>query len=260
MKKLLFIFLIFISLTGLAKETTPSDSILNCGRFSIGINLSPDICYRSIKKDHGNDPITETIIIFDNKEEIPKFGYSGGINVCYKYSKHFSFETGIQYSNKGYSDKKSDWSNLTFGDMIDPRYGFVYQTQVPTGLKSFQVRFNYLYLDVPIRAIYSFGKKRFSFLTSIGVTTGYLMKANSTVIKRFDNGDVKRTNQKQIDNFNDINISTSVSLGVAYRVNKKIDVKIEPTFRYGLTKIENYEIANYLWSAGLNFSCYYKLK
>jgi len=48
--------------------------------------------------------------------------YSYQLNV----SRDFSIRAGFQGT---YFQKKVDWDKLTFGDMIDPRYGFVYQTQ-----------------------------------------------------------------------------------------------------------------------------------
>lgn len=50
------------------------------------------------------------------------FMYSYLANV----SRKFSIKAGLQAT---YVQKKIDWDKLTFGDMIDPRYGFVYQTQ-----------------------------------------------------------------------------------------------------------------------------------
>lgn len=62
------------------------------------------------------------------------------IGAIYSYqlnlSRTFSIKAGLQAT---YVQKKVDWDKLTFGDMIDPRYGFVYQTQEvrPNETKSF---------------------------------------------------------------------------------------------------------------------------
>jgi type IX secretion system PorP/SprF family membrane protein len=51
------------------------------------------------------------------------------VSAIYSYrlevNRHFSIKMGLQAS---YFQKKLDWSKLTFNDMIDPRYGFVYNT------------------------------------------------------------------------------------------------------------------------------------
>lgn len=50
-------------------------------------------------------------------------------NLAYSYrlnvNRSFSIKAGFQ---AGYIQKKVDWEKLTFGDMIDPRYGFIYET------------------------------------------------------------------------------------------------------------------------------------
>lgn len=46
-------------------------------------------------------------------------------------SRNFSLKAGFQAT---YFQKALDWSKLTFGDMIDPRKGFIYETQdIPRG-------------------------------------------------------------------------------------------------------------------------------
>lgn len=52
------------------------------------------------------------------------------IGLLYAYqlniTRFFSMTAGVQVS---YVEKKVDWSKLTFGDMIDPRQGFIYNTE-----------------------------------------------------------------------------------------------------------------------------------
>ena len=45
-------------------------------------------------------------------------------------SREFSLKFGMEAA---YMEKSVDWDELTFGDMIDPRYGFVYETQETPG-------------------------------------------------------------------------------------------------------------------------------
>jgi len=51
-------------------------------------------------------------------------------NVLYAYhgelNRYYSIRAGFQ---AGYIQKHLDWNKLTFGDMIDPRYGFIYDTK-----------------------------------------------------------------------------------------------------------------------------------
>ncbi|HNQ12162.1 MAG TPA: type IX secretion system membrane protein PorP/SprF [Bacteroidia bacterium] len=65
-----------------------------------------------------NDKAGEGTITTSNISGI----YSYQLNV----SRDFSLQAGLQAT---YVQKRIDWDKLTFGDMIDPRYGFVYPTQ-----------------------------------------------------------------------------------------------------------------------------------
>lgn len=51
------------------------------------------------------------------------------VSLMYAYqlniNREFSIRMGLQAT---YAQKKVDWEKLTFGDMIDPRYGFIYPT------------------------------------------------------------------------------------------------------------------------------------
>jgi type IX secretion system PorP/SprF family membrane protein len=55
---------------------------------------------------------------------------TSNINAMYSYhyavNRHFSVRAALQAS---FFQKSLDWSKLTFGDQIDARYGFIYETQ-----------------------------------------------------------------------------------------------------------------------------------
>ncbi len=65
-----------------------------------------------------NDKAGEGVLSTTNISAI----YAYQLNINRKFSMRF----GLQAS---YVQKKLEWDKLTFGDMIDPRYGFVYSTQ-----------------------------------------------------------------------------------------------------------------------------------
>jgi type IX secretion system PorP/SprF family membrane protein len=62
------------------------------------------------------------------------------ISGMYSYQLNVNREFSIRFGMQGtYAQKKVDWDKLTFGDMIDPRFGFIYETQEvrPNTNKSF---------------------------------------------------------------------------------------------------------------------------
>lgn len=56
--------------------------------------------------------------------------FSGIYSYQLPVTRTFSIKAGFEAS---YFQKSIDWSKLTFGDMIDARYGFIYQTQEVPG-------------------------------------------------------------------------------------------------------------------------------
>lgn len=82
-------------------------------------------------------------------------------------SRKFSIKAGFQAT---YFQKSLDWSKLTFGDMIDPRKGFIYETQdIPRGGTVSNVDF-------------SAGLLGFSEFIYAGVAVHHLTEPNESLI------------------------------------------------------------------------------
>src|SRR5258705_11450238 len=51
---------------------------------------------------------------------------TSNISAVYAYQLNVTREFSVRFGMQGtYVQKKVDWDKLTFGDMIDPRYGFI---------------------------------------------------------------------------------------------------------------------------------------
>ena len=247
---------ILISLNVNAQDVAVTDASSPASGWLLGISVSPDYGFRTLKNEDGSS-ISKFIFEWRDKNEVPGFGYTAGLNICRKFSRRLGIEAGIQYSNKCFSTRKTD---AIYGDMIDPRYGFVYQTVSVPPAENYKTRYNYIYLDIPVRALYILGKKRLHFITGIGVTASIFLQARHTFILEYSDGDISRKSQKQKDKYRSVCFTPSLSTGIGYEVRKKFLLRVEPTFRYGLTKIIDAPVTSRLWSVGLNVSCYYKLK
>ncbi|MGI8893874.1 MAG: outer membrane beta-barrel protein [Bacteroidia bacterium] len=221
-------------------------------KFSLGLNLSPDIAYRSLESESSVNWIKSLM----DKSEDPKFGYTGGLNLQYKISQRFAFEGGVQYSNKGYAFKQTE---LTYGNMVDPRYEFEYQI-VDGAPSKIKILNNFHYLDIPLRYILHAGKGKIQFIASAGLTTNILLKVTRTIIVEYEDGKVDRkTETNNHTNYKKIILSPAVSAGINYKISERFNISAEPTFRYGVMKIIDVPITSYLWSGGLNFTFYYSL-
>ena len=52
------------------------------------------------------------------------------ITGMYSYQQAISRKLSLRMAlEASYQQKQLDWSKLSFGDMIDPRWGFIYETQ-----------------------------------------------------------------------------------------------------------------------------------
>ena len=225
MKKVIAFLFIISSVFTYGQDTTRVNSKKTKHVF-FGVNFSTDICSATFK-----NPVLDNLGL----KAIPKFGFSSGLNICYVINKYLSLNLGVQYSRKEYEAK----SNLTFGDMIDRRRGFVFSTyEVFSGTNVYQ------YLDIPFKANFIFGKKKTRFISSVGLETNILLK---TTNRYFIVG----------ENPNQINLSPIISCGIDYKINNKMFFRIEPTFRYGLLKVSTGLATQYIWSSGVNFSFYF---
>lgn len=242
MKTVSFIILLICTLTALSQDSTNTTSS-STKKLYLGVSFSPDIAYRKTSSN------------YYFSEEVPKIGYTTGLNVRLTITKKFSLESGLLLSNKGY---KNNFSGLTFGDMIDPRRGFIYPTQSNTP-SEVEYTYNYYYLDIPLKAVFTFGQRKFHFFTAAGITSNILIKATETSKITYQNGNSDKDSQVAPFNYNRFNLSPTASIGISRNTDKRI-LKIEPYFSYGILKIIDAPSTAYLWNYGINIGYFIYIK
>jgi hypothetical protein len=226
-------FLTLISGISFAQSTDETKS----GKISVGYVFSPQYSYRTVGDQNTG--------FFDDRQT-PIFCYSLGANIIYELNKKISFESGILLSRKGWI---TDLSGLTFGDMIDPRFGFIYEPE-----RNIIVGNDFYYLDVPIKVNYIFSGQKFQPLLSGGFTTNILLAAYSNVEY---NEKTERTKLYSTST-NPLGVEVNIAAGGMINFNSKFSLRIMPEFHYSLTELSKSNSADYhLFSAGLltNF-CY----
>ena len=121
MKKSLLLLVFLISSQLLFAQSDSS-------KWSVGIYVSPDYAFRTISQ---NIPVMFSDLYINSRNYIekPMLGITAGITVDRNISRHFSIASGIYFKNKGY---QWDLSKLTFGDEIDPRFGYTFATTQAT--------------------------------------------------------------------------------------------------------------------------------
>ena len=228
--------------------------------WQIGFNFSPDYCNAHNVNTNASQYPSVTVYKWPS-EEIPEFGFTMGINLNHKLEEHFYFGAGVQYSNKTYKEKE---------------WGLMYATYPGKGLYwswSYQRTLSYYVFDFPLWLNFITGNKGLQLILGAGLTFNYC--AEGTVYYNYKDlvGNPNFLNPSQgIAYFGNtqssFNLSPTISLGLIYYLNDKINLRIEPTYRYGLRDINDASNLNsnyteyyktYIWNFGINCSRYFDL-
>jgi len=231
-----------ISLSALltVSASAQTDTISKKRRFQAGVNFSSDYNYRILKKSYG-DETTENIIQMRDTTESPKFGYTAGLNGCFWFNRHIGIELGAHYSNKGYQIK-----HLTVTTVNTPEGGDA----------TAAIIFSYHYIDLPIKANFSFGDKKLQFIGSTGLVTHFFLKETDKCVIQYPDHKEEFHFKPDYD-YDPVNLSAMLSAGVSYQLNNRMIVRVEPTVRYGLTNIiKHTPITASFYNAGVNVGYY----
>ena len=85
-----------------------------------------------------------------------------------------------------------------------------------------------------------------------------LVRANEVVVWT-ENGIIHKSTNNETKNCNRVNLSPMLSLGIDYKINDKMNLRVEPTARFGVLSVLDGSIKEYLYSGGLNLSYYFGL-
>ena len=232
MNHLLILLLTFMSLAISAQKPKQSNKI------NIGFSFSPDYSFRTLRYGDGSSS-TDQVIKTRNDIEKAKFGYTAGLSVIFNFSNLIGFETGVQYSNKGYKTIEKH---------------LIYFPPDPGSPDRATTIYSYQYIGIPLKAKFTFGKNKTRFITSAGFITNFLTTIKQSTNFKYSDGRTEKKTQSSTSGYNKIDITPVVSIGVDYKVTDKIHLSAEPVFRFGLIKTKDAAVKETLWSAGLVLS------
>lgn len=231
MKLFRITFLFFLlSLSSFAKDSTT----VEFKRFVFGTHASPDYCYRILKVTAPNSATT-AISENRNKNEIPMLGYTVGADLSYFIEERIAISLGVNYSRKGY---------------INESIYLTDQNGIIIGNGSF--KYNYNYVELPLKASVILGKKRVRFTCSVAVTSSFLLYEQTDSKFEYNDGTKVISKGKPNYIYNPFNLFLTESMGIDCKLGKKMGVKIEPTYSYGMLQTIDAPITEYLWSYGFN--------
>lgn len=247
-KGFVFVLMILSQVGNIAVAQTNSN---RNNPWSIGINAFVGESFRKISI---NDFTAFNSGIAADRELHEDFitGFSGSAIVQYNFTPSLGLETGLMYSMRGY---KGVYENLVFGDIIDPRQGFV--TSGGSGITKVDFFYRYHYLSLPLRARFNVGKNKVSWTSGIGFTFDYLQKYGVTSAKEKIDGSVSSDTQKYSASdagMRSFNGSALISTGVQYQLTPYDHPRIEIYYRSALAPTADVPISDRLWDYGLCFS------
>jgi len=238
--RLIILVIALSAATGMAQETTPDYK-----KFSIGMSATPFSGYRHLKNG-GSIPLIDLIFESRNTPETPKVGYSAGVQLQYHISQKIGLEIGVQSTSIGFTYAQKGPIFIIPNDPVLPQ--------------DIEIRYNWDYLEIPLKLIISPGTKKLRFSASAGMITGVLLNAWQKNIYTFSNGQETTTQQYQnTTSFRTVVFSPQVSLGATYHISPKFKVKAEPMFRYAIQTVANTPIRANLYAGGIFIGFYYNL-
>lgn len=206
---------------------------------SWGFSFSPDYCYRSLSYRSASHWIAEE----RNRNEIPKFGFTCGINFNRRINKRWSAEIGLLLSDKG---EKTKWQELSWS-ANDARFP-----------KESRTVFHYQFLSIPLRAYYQVTQGRFRVFVFGGVSPDLFIK-QKTVVESRDSKERAVAKEKGV--YSRVHLAGILGAGMSYDLSKRLTLRLEPTFRRSLTPVLAYvKDKEYLYGFGLNAGIYLRLK
>ena len=205
-------------------------------RFYAGFSFSTDYCYRTLILK-GSDEV-QFILDHNNDHEIPKFGLTTGAAALWKLNRYFEVSASLLYSNKGYQTRK-----------------------LKVGMSGIDLRsrYNYHCLDIPLGVNFVAGKKRLQFVSSLGISANIFLVEIGKSYKFYETGEVIKNKGKTFYDYRRLWITAEAGIGVKYDLSSRLQLRILPSFRYGITTINDAPIVGRLWSAGIVVASYFRL-
>lgn len=271
----------------------PIDPLKNGGKFKVGVNAMPMLSrgrINSVKRDGMGFPGNQKFV--DLKMETTGQAWLAGVAVEAAMTPRLSVGTGVNYQTVNY-ETTHDLS-LRFDDRRhnpghpgnEHEHDFQYYLNTAAGSVEIEVRADsddpaqnipddekieaevstsqrLSYVSIPFYANYSLGKGRLRALAKGGIMLNFLQDNEFTVgtIKSLNNRFDFRQKEQQRGRPNDlqsVTVDYIAGLGLEYRMNQTMSLRLEPTVIGSLTSLHNNpRIESSEISAGLNVGMTY---
>ncbi len=186
-----------------------------------------------------------------NGFETPTHALGGQLLAGYRLSENFLIETGVGFAQFGWQHR-IDFSELTFGDPIDPRRGFIYSTGANDALPERAVFIDKLhYVSIPLGACMELGRGRWRSTTVIGASASFLIDATHRSVVNHADGSRRAERSAQPFDFASFNLIPYLGTGVAFQSSDRWQWQLRPTLQYGAARIIDAPVSAQVYSLSL---------
>lgn len=220
-------------------------------RWSAGPNVAP-VYFNAMGDGSPIDPS------FSPNAKSGSTNLSYGVSIAYAVTKKLSVRSGIHKAEYGYNTNNVGFSptlaastsgrlqnidfaggprnlaeispnlNLDSSNDLAPEFSSLNSARDGTIAQSFG------YLEVPLELDYALINRRFGVNLVGGISSLFLIDNSVTL-----NSGELTTEIGEARNLNDLNFSTNIGFGVNYKFTSKVQLNIEPVFKYQLNTFSN---------------------
>lgn len=236
----------------LEKQADEEKVALESGsRWSAGPSVAP-VYFNAMGKGSPIDPG------FSPNSKSGSTNLSYGLSVAYAVTKKLSVRSGIYKAEYGYDtndvafsptltastngrlqnvDYAGSSENLALNSNVsnlDSSENFASEFSALNSIRDGTVAQQFGYLEVPLELDYALIDRRFGVNLVGGISSLFLIDNSVTL----SSGELT-TEIGEARNLNDLNFSTNIGFGVNYKFTPKVQLNIEPVFKYQLNTFSN---------------------
>lgn len=224
--KSIFSFLItIISISSFAQDSIKIDTN-QYKKHQFGITYSPDLNFRFLHADANSLWVKE---IADSLE-VPKFGYTTGINYTFKISKKTGLSTGVILMDQGEKTKSN----------ID--------------LQTINYTNHFYFISVPARLDYTFITRKVDVYATLGISGNFFINHKTVMSVEGKKDPIQFNNHSNIEKFV---LGGMAGIGMNAKLSKNWLFKTEVLYRQTIQSISNSSVKKWLYSVGPNIGVSY---
>jgi len=243
-----FIFFIFSANIGVAQNS--SDTIRKFHGTSIGIGMDWHVGMARFENT------VEESVFYQDIENVCELNLEVSVNwgvefrMAQQISKHFEVEIGIEFSKKSFSYEDSDLD--FYLDWLDTTY---LHGPIPVTSSAY----SYSFIRIPVK-FYAYSNKNNSGLfLGAGVVPNFLVGTHQFIEEADLYANDNLRSGKQQFEYNNFSADLMFSGGGAFNFSKILSGKVEATYQYDITGINEAPVKISIDTFGVGFYIYYKL-